>query len=275
MKVIFMDLSILEESIPYLGLTWFNLIAAFVVLIVGLSLVKIVVGMFKKMMCKTHLPCLVAEFLSRFMGVLLYVAVLLVFVSFLGVNVDSVVLGMSAVIGLILGFGMQDTITNLASGVWIAALRPLDKGDYVTVSGHSGTVNAVGIMATELITPDNQFITIPNKMIWGSSVVNFSRMPTRRVSVNVGISYKSDVDKALGVAMDLMKEHEKILEDPAPAVMVINLGDSSVDLELRAWVQNPDLWSVKWDLTSGIFKAFAEKGIEIPYPQRDVYIKKE
>jgi len=270
-----MDLSILEESIPYVGITWFNLIVAIVVLLVGLAAVKIIVGVFKKILGKSHLPGLVTEFLSRFLGVLLNAAMLLIFVSFLGINVDSVVLGMSAIIGLILGFGMQDSISNLASGVWLAALRPLDKGDYVTVNGFSGTVNAVGLMATELITPDNQFISIPNKLVWGSAVVNFSRMPTRRVSVNVGISYKADVDRALQLAMDVMRNHPMIMDDPAPMAMVINLADSSVDLELRAWVKNADLWDVKWDLTSGVFKSFAANGIEIPYPQRDVHIKKE
>jgi len=270
-----MDWGILEQVIPMTSLTWISLITSLVVLISGLIISKIIVSLFRKGLKKSHLPELVIEFLSRFLGVLLYVAVLLAFMASLGSDVGSLVLGLSAVIGLILGFGMQDTLNNLASGIWIAALRPMDINDFITVAGSTGTVSAVGIMATEIITVDNQFITIPNKLIWGSTIVNFTRMPTRRASVDVGISYKSDLDKAVTIAMELMQSHPKVLAEPSPAVIVMALGESSVDLQLRAWTANSDLWSVKWDLTGGIFKAFKENGVQIPYPQRDVHIKKE
>lgn len=270
-----MDWGVLEQVIPMTALTWLALISSLLVLLLGLIISKILVNIFRKGLNKTHLPQLVIEFLSRFIGVLLYVAVILAFMASLGSDVGSLVLGLSAVIGLILGFGMQDTLNNVASGIWIAALRPFDINDFITISGSTGTVSAVGIMATELTTIDNQFITIPNKLIWGSPIVNFTRMPTRRASVEVGISYKSDLDKAVTIAMELMQSHSKVLENPAPTVVVDSLGDSSVNLQLRAWTANSDLWSVKWDLTGGIFKAFAENGIEIPYPQRDVHIKKD
>ncbi len=270
-----MQLEVLETNIPLLGMTWLHLLSSLLLLVIGIVVAKYVVRYFRKGLSRSKLPELVVEFLSRFLSVLLYVAVFLMFISSLGVQVDSVVLGLSAVIGLILGFGMQDTLTNLSSGIWIAALRPLDKGEFVSVGGYSGTVNAVGIMATELLSIDNQLITIPNKLVWNNSIVNNSRMPTRRASVDVGISYKADLDKAITVAMDLMRSHPKVLEEPSPAVVVLGLGDSSVDLQLRAWTVNADLWGVKWDLTGGIFKAFRENGIEIPYPQRDVHLKKE
>ncbi len=270
-----MELEFLQTNIPLLGMTWLHLLSSFLLLVVGIVAAKIVVRYFHKGLSRSSLPELVVEFLGRFLNVLLYVAVFLAFVSSLGVQVDSVVLGLSAVIGLILGFGMQDTLTNFSSGIWIAALRPLDKGEFVSVGGYSGTVNAVGIMATELLTIDNQLITIPNKLVWNNSIVNNTRMPTRRASVDVGISYKSDLDKAITVAMDLMKAHPKILEEPSPTVVVLGLGESSVDLQLRAWTMNADLWSVKWDLTGGIFNAFRENDIEIPYPQRVIHMAKE
>ncbi|AEH59955.1 MscS Mechanosensitive ion channel [Methanosalsum zhilinae DSM 4017] len=270
-----MDLGILEETILYSDITLMNVILSIVLLLAGIAVTKIATIMFKNGMNKSNLPQLVIEFLSKFFSVLLYIAVILIFVSSLGFDVNSVVLGLSAVIGLILGFGMQDTLTNLASGIWLAALRPLDKDEFISVGGSSGTVSSVGIMATELITPDNQLITVPNKLVWGNSIINFTRLPTRRAAVDVGISYKSDLDQAIQVALDLMKEHPLVLDDPAPAVVVSELGDSSVDLQLRAWTQTQNLWTVKWDLTGGIFKAYNEKGIEIPFPQRDVHIKRD
>ncbi len=270
-----MDLGILDETILYSDITLMNVILSMVLLLAGVAVAKIVISMFKNGMKKSNLNQLVIEFISRFFSILLYIAVILIFVSSLGFDVNSAVLGLSAVIGLVLGFGMQDTLTNFASGIWLATLRPLDKDEFISVGGSSGTVSSVGIMATELITPDNQLITVPNKLVWGNSIINFTRLPTRRTSVDVGISYKSDLDWAIQVALDLMREHPLVLDDPAPAVVVSELGDSSVVLQLRAWTQTQNLWPLKWDLTSGIFKAYSEKGIEVPFPQRDIHIIKD
>ncbi|MEZ5334439.1 MAG: mechanosensitive ion channel [Methanolobus sp.] len=209
---------ILAQTIPYTDVTVANIVFAIVVLVAGMLVAGILSGMFKKGLKKTQLPDLVIEFLVRFLRALLYVGVLLAVVSALGDDISSVVVGLSAVIGLVLGFGMQDSLNNLAAGVWIASLRPLDKGEYVTVDSYSGTVNAVGIMATELLTPDNQLITIPNKLVWGNPMVNATRMPTRRVSVDVGVSYSTDIPQAVQVAMDVIKRDSRVLADPAPAV---------------------------------------------------------
>jgi small-conductance mechanosensitive channel len=130
-------------------------------------------------------------------------------------------------------------------------------------------------MATELLTPDNVFVTIPNSQVWGSPIINASRMPTRRVDVPVGIGYGSSVDKAVQVAMDLMKAHELVLGDPAPAVVVTELADSSVNLQLRAWTETGNYWGVKGDLTKSILEALGPAGVEIPFPQLDVHMKGE
>jgi len=244
------------------------------VLVVGILAVRISVSVFKKTMGKTKLPALVTEFLARFLGILLYVVVLLFAVSFL-TPVGSVVLALSAVLGLILGFGMQDSFNNIAAGVWIAALRPIDKGEVVSVSGTTGKVTAVGLLATEFLTPDNQFITVPNKLVWGSPVINYTRMPTRRVDVGVGIAYDSPVDKAISVAMSLMKGDERVLDEPEPAVVLTELADSSVNLQLRAWTKTENYWALKGDLTKGILESLQKEGIEIPFPQVDVHMRKE
>ncbi|MEL4305746.1 mechanosensitive ion channel family protein [Methanococcoides sp. LMO-2] len=265
----------LSDNLPYMNMTYFDLLSALIVLVAGIIVAKILAGIFKNGLKKTELPELVAEFLSRFVLALLYVAVILATVSTLGADISSVVVGLSAVIGLVLGFGMQDTLTNIAAGVWLATLRPFDKGEYVSVTGYSGTVSAVGFMATELLTPDNKIITIPNKVIWGSAIENATRMPTRRVDVNVGISYDTKVDQAVQVAMELMKNHSMVLADPAPAVVTTELADSSVNLQLRAWANTADYWGVKGDLTNGILNAYKEADIEIPFPQLDVHMDKE
>ena len=265
---------IMEQTIPYTDLTVSTLLFAIIVLIAGFLISKVLVSTFRSGIKRTKLPELVVEFLARFLSILLYIIVVFAFLGTLGFDVNGFVIGLSAVVGLVLGFGMQDTLTNLTSGVWIAAFRPIDMGEYVSVNGESGTVKAVGIMATELLTPDNQFVTIPNKLIWGSPIVNASRMPTRRVSVDVGISYSSDLKKAIQVALELMKSNPRVLSDPEPAVITTELADSSVNLQLRAWTNTGDFWGVKNELTAGIFEAYRKEGIEIPFPQLDVHLEK-
>ena len=263
----------IDKPLPYVGVTPLQIATAIAIIVVGWIVTKIVVGAFKKGLKKTKLPELVVEFLGRFLSALLYVAVILLAVSALGIGVGSVVLGLSAVIGLILGFGMQDTLTNLAAGVWIAALRPIDVGEVVEVAGKVGKVNAVGIMSTELLTPDNTFVTVPNKLVWGSVITNYTRMPTRRVDVDVGVAYGTDLDKAIKIAMDIMKSHPKVLSDPEPSVVITALADSSINLQLRAWAKTEDYWAVKGDLTRAIYEVYTMEGIEIPFPQMDVHIK--
>jgi len=265
----------LGTTLPYIGVRIFDLLVAALILVVGLFLVKLVVYSFKKSLKKSNLPSLVIEFLGRFLSAIFYIVVLLLAVSIVGVDVGSVVLGFSAVLGLILGFGLQDTMNNVFSGVWIAALRPLDMDERVEVQGQEGIVTSVGLMATELLKPDNTRITIPNKLIWDEPIINYSRMPERRIDIPVGISYDGDVDKAVKVALEFLGSHEDILDQPEPQVSVTDLGDSSVNLMLKGWTDKEKYWQVRFDLTKGIFKAYNEADIEIPYPQRDIHIDGE
>ncbi|MBS3782537.1 MAG: mechanosensitive ion channel family protein [Candidatus Thermoplasmatota archaeon] len=264
-----MDLS---STLPYLDVRIFDLIVSALILVIGFFLVKLVVYSFKKSLKKSKLPSLVIEFLGRFLSAIFYVVVLLIAISFVGVNVGSVVLGFSAVLGLILGFGLQDTMNNVFSGVWIAALRPLDIDERVEVQGQDGIVTSVGLMATELLKPDNTRITIPNKLIWDEPIINYSRMSERRIDIPVGISYDGNVDKAVKVALEFLENHEDVLDQPEPQVSVTDLGDSSVNLMLKGWTDREKYWQVRFELTKGIFKAYNEADIEIPFPQRDIHI---
>ncbi|WP_099210934.1 mechanosensitive ion channel family protein [Thermococcus henrietii] len=265
----------LNQALPYVGVTPFQLISALAILIVGYVIARAVVGAFKRTLRKTKLPPLVVEFLGRFLAIGLYLIVLIVALGAVGISVSPVILGLSAVVGLILGFGLQDTLTNLAAGVWLAALRPVDIGEVVEVAGKTGKVNKIGLMGTELLTPDNKLITIPNKLVWGSVITNYTRMPTRRVNVDIGVAYGTDLDRAIKLAMDLMKSHPKVLSDPEPSVVITALADSSINLQLRAWTKTEDYWAVKGDLTRGIYELYTREGIEIPFPQLDVHLKNE
>ncbi|HOZ42977.1 MAG TPA: mechanosensitive ion channel family protein [Methanoculleus sp.] len=260
-------------TIPLSEITLERVVLAVIVAVIGWIVVRLIISAFTKALSRaSRLPELIVEFLTRFFSILLYVILVLVVLATIGIDVSSMVIGLSAAIGLILGFGLQDTITNLAAGVWVAALRPIDKGEFIEVKGISGKVVAVGIMATELVKPDNTYITIPNSLIWGSPVINSTRMETRRVEVRVRVAYGSDLNLAIRVATDLMKAHEAVLPSPKPVVVVTELADSSVNLALRAWTETPDYWGVQWDLNRDIVLAYREAGVEIPLPQMDVHL---
>src|SRR5690554_5382042 len=175
---------ILSFPVPLSDITLESVVLAVLVAIIGWIVVKVLTSVFTKMLSRaSKLPALVIEFLVRFFSVLLYVILALIVLATLGFDVSSMVLGLSAVIGLILGFGLQDTVTNLAAGVWLAAFRPIDKGEFVEVNGISGTVTSVGIMATELLKFDNTYITIPNSLVWGSPDRKSTRLNSSHVRI--------------------------------------------------------------------------------------------
>lgn len=266
---------LLDNTIPYTDISIFNLLIAILIIIIGFAIVKIVVSIFQAGLKKRKLPALVIEFIGRLIASLANIMVILLAVSALGFDVDSVVLGLSAIIGLILAFGLSESFHNFFAGIWLAALRPIDKDEVVSVSGVTGKVSAVGMMATEFLTADNKYITVPNKLVFGSPIENMTRMPIRRVDVNVGIAYGSTIDQAIRVAMKLMRSHSLVLKDPTPTVVSTELADSSVNLQLRPWSKTDNYWTVKDDITKGIHDAYLKAGIEIPFPQLDVHMKKE
>ena len=266
-------IGILEQVVPYTDISVSKLIFSISLLIVGFALVKLLVHIFRGGIEKTKLPDLPKKFLMNFLSIFLDVIVFLIFLKVLGFDVDSYIVGLSTVIGLVLSLGMQDTFKNIAAGMWVASTRPVDMGETVTVNGQTGKVMSVGVMSTGLLTPDNQLITIPNQLVWGSSIVNMTRMPTRRTSVDVGISYSSDIEQAIKTALDLMKSHPLVLQDPQPAVVTTELASSSVNLQLRAWAKTGDIATVKNNLTAGIYEAYKREGIEIPFPQMEICIK--
>lgn len=268
-----MSNGIMQQVIPYIDITVSRMLFSIALLVVGFALSKYLIYILKQGIKQTKLPELTIQFIIHFLNVFFYIIIFLAFLKSLNFDVDSYIVGISAVIGLVLGLGMQDTMTNIAAGVWVVATRPIDMGETVTLNDQTGKVKSVKVMATELLTPDNQLITIPNKLVWGSSIVNMTRMPTRRVSVDVGISYSSELKMAVKIALELMKANPLILHDPSPEVVATELGNSAINLQLRAWTKTRDFGGVKNTLTAGILQAFSNSGIEIPFPQMEVYIK--
>ncbi|WNY26583.1 mechanosensitive ion channel family protein [Methanolapillus ohkumae] len=229
-------LEFLETPIPYTDLVVADFVFALIVLIAGFIIARVIISIFKRSAGKTRLPELIVALLVQLLTILLYVGILLAVVSTLGVSVSSVILGLSAVIGLILGFGLQDTLNNLAAGIWIAVLGPFKVNDNVTIAGQNGAVKTIGIMATELVTADNVFIMIPNKMIWNSPIINATKLPTRRFDLTMTFKLVNNSEGTIKAVMDVLNKNPAILKIPEPKIYISNITDASVDLQIRAWV---------------------------------------
>jgi len=171
-----------------------------------------------------------------------------------------------------LGFALQDTLSNFASGMMILLYRPFDTGDVVEAGGVFGTVSNMSLVNTTVLTFDNQTLVIPNNKIWGEVIKNVTAQKIRRVDMTFGISYSDDIPKAENILRDILTSHDKVLEDPEPVVRLHTLGESSVDFIARPWVKRDDYWDVYWDITREVKMRFDAEGISIPFPQRDVHV---
>ncbi|MBN7796238.1 mechanosensitive ion channel domain-containing protein [Parahaliea mediterranea] len=190
--------------------------------------------------------------------------------SQMGISLGPMLAGLG-VAGFIVGFALQDTLSNFASGAMILIYRPYDVDDYVEVAGVAGLVKKMTLVSTTIATFDNQILVVPNNKIWGDVIKNVTQQRVRRVDLMFGISYSDDIPRTEAVLQDVVTSHEKVLRSPEPAIKVHSLGDSSVNIAVRPWVRTEDYWDVYWDLTRAVKMRFDEEGITIPFPQRDVH----
>ena len=215
----------------------------------------------------------VDETLARFLGkVVQYAVLVLVFVSALtqfGVATTSIIAALGAA-GLAIGLALQGTLSNIAAGIMLLVLRPFRVGEYVEAGATAGTVVEIGLFTTEFRKPDGLYLMAPNSAIWNQPIVNYSRNPTRRVELVVGIDYDDDVERARTALLDIARADARVLAEPEPAVHVSALGDSSVDMRLWAWTATGDFFAASNDLRRRIKERFDEEGVSIPFPQVEV-----
>ena len=196
---------------------------------------------------------------------------ILIALSQVGISLGPLLAGLG-IAGFIIGFAMQDALSNFASGMLILFYRPFDVGDTVEAGGVRGKVRSMSLVNTTIMTFDNQSLVIPNNLIWSTVIKNVTAQRTRRVDLTFGISYGDDIEKAERIFLDIVAEHEKVLDSPEPMIHLHELGDSSVNFIVRPWVKTDDYWDVYWDITRTVKLRLDEEGISIPFPQRDVHV---
>lgn len=201
-----------------------------------------------------------------------YSILIITFVAVLGefgVETTSILAVLGAA-GLAIGLALQGTLSNVAAGLMLLWLRPFRQGDYIEAGNVNGTVVAIGIFTTELKTLDGIYVVAPNSILWNATLKNFSRYNTRRLDLDIGIGYDSAMDTAREILLGLAERDERVLEDPAPQVMVVSLGDSAVIMRLRCWTNTSDYFPTLVDLTEQSKTGLVGSGIDIPYPQRQI-----
>ena len=257
----------LDKILSYLP----SIIAALVILILGLWVIKLIIGHLRKIMEKREVDPGVRGFSLSILGVVLNILLFIVIITKLGVETTSFAAILAAA-ALAIGLALQGSLSNFAGGVLIIVLKPYRVGDFIEAQGESGTVTDISIFYTILTTTNNQRVIIPNGQLSNNKVTNYSYEPTRRNNMTVGISYDSDIKKSREVLLNIVNSDERVLKDPAPVVLVGGLGDNSVDLSLRFWANQADYWGLHFDTIEKLKTELEDAGVSFPFPQRDVHL---
>lgn len=251
-----------------------NALGAVLILAVGGLVVKGLVATLRRALARSkRVDALLRTFLCSIASKTGWTLLAVIALGRLGVDVGPLIASLG-VTGVVLGFAFKESLGSLAAGLMIALNHPFKVGDYVIVGGIEGAVAELNMMATVLTTADNKKVTVPNNSVWGSAITNFSALGKRRVDTRVGVAYGSDLAKATQVALDALKKVPGVLQDPAPAVAVACLDDSAVTLNVRPWAKCEDYWAVYSAAQVAVLEAFAKNGLDVPFPQVEVTMKK-
>ena len=256
------------------SLTLTGIFTAAISLVVCLLLKKVVLKLVTKALNRTKLDSSLVTITLKVLSTVLWVVIILVMCEALGIKVTSL-LALFSVVGLAFSLALQDSLSNLASGIMLLAGHPFKVGDYVEAGGQEGTVRNIGIIHTLLATPDNKLIYVPNSAISSSKIVNYSTEPTRRLDIAVSASYDAPTATVRKALLEVAGDHELVLRDPAPVVLLTEYGDSAISYTLRVWCKNADYWTVNGQVRENIREGFAKHGVEMTYNHVNVHMMKD
>ena len=251
-----------------------KILLAIVVFIVGRWIVRRLNKLLAKILEKRQVEASLSTFVKSLVNITLTLLLIIVVIGVLGIETSSFI-ALFASAGVAIGMALSGTLQNFAGGVMILLFKPFKVGDTIEAQGQSGTVREIQIFNTILATPDNQIIIIPNGGLSTGLMKNYSREATRRVDWEFGIAYGDDYTKAKAVIARLLDADGRVLKDPAYFIALTSLGESSVNIVVRAWVNAGDYWGVYFDMNEKVYKTFAEENLNIPFPQLDVHLHKQ
>lgn len=249
-----------------------SVVIALIIWMIGRKLIRFVLKLIEKGFEKAGIDKGISKFLLSIVKFATYVMLLLIVVGTVGIETSSVI-GIISSVTLAIGLSFQGSLSNIAGGVLIIIFKPFTVGDYVVANGTEGTVDTIDLIYTKLITIDNKLVTVPNGTLANSVVVNVGKENTRRIDIPVSIAYSADIKKAKEVLNAIINENSYVIKNKSNMVVVTELAESSVNLEMRVWVQTADYWNAKFALLELIKNGLDENGVEIPFNQLDVHIK--
>ncbi len=260
------------SKITELASVWgLKLLAALAILIVGRIIARISSSLSEKALAKAKVDETLRPFVAKMVYYVVMAFVVVAALGAVGIQTASIIAVLGAA-GLAVGLALQGTLSNFAAGVMMLIFRPFRVGEFVETAGAAGVIQSMGVFVTELTTPDNVLITIPNGQIWGQTIKNYSAKETRRNDIVIGVSYDDDLGKAKEAILNVLKKDKRVLEDPAPQVEVSELGDSSVNFVVRPWCKGADYWDLRFDLMRALKEGIETAGCSFPYPQTDVHL---
>ena len=251
-----------------------RLLVAIIVFFIGRWLIKRIINLIVKGMQRRKVEASLFSFTRSMVKITLYFLFVIIIIGILGIETSSFI-ALFASAGIAIGTALSGTLQNFAGGVMILLFKPFKVGDYIEAQGQSGTVREIQIFNTILATPDNKIIIVPNGGLSTGITENYSKEETRRVDWVFGIAYGDSYDKAKEVIARLLNNDSRILTTPAYFIALNSLGDSSVNIVVRAWVKSPDYWDVFFDMNEKVYKTFTQENINIPFPQMDVHLKQD
>jgi len=261
----------IDLAIQYGAEYGIRIIGAIAIFMIGKWIARKISGFIQRLMDRGEIDSTLSAFIGSIIDILLVVVVVLAAIKNLGIDTTSFIAILGAA-GLAIGLALQGTFGNIGSGVILILFRPFEVGDFVSAGGENGTVEAINLFNTTLLTPDNKVILIPNAAVASGNITNFSAKEERRVDFVFGIGYDDDLKLAKATLQEIVDADDRILKDPASFIGVGELGDSSVNFTVRVWVKASDYWGVHFDMTEKVKLTFDEKGISIPYPQMDIHM---
>ncbi len=261
---------------PEGGFRWAGNIIQFIVIMIVFYLLSVVAGKAARKVASRSktFSSLLSEFMVLSARRLVLFVGFFVGLSALEINIGPV-LAIIGAAGFVIAFALQNSLSNFASGILMLVYRPFDTGDFINVAGTVGKVEAMNLLSTQLRSPDNQLVIVPNNSVWGDVITNITGITRRRVDMVFGIGYNDDIDKAQKILEEIVNGHELVLKEPEAIVKLHELADSSVNFICRPWVSPGDYWTVYWDITREVKRRFDAENISIPFPQRDVHIYQE
>ena len=262
---------VLDSLVQWITALGMRLLAAIVVLVVSLKLISAVKKFIKTSPKLDKLDAGLRSFLGSFVGIALYILLIIVIAGMIGIPATSFITILASC-GVAIGLALQGSLSNFAGGLMILFFKPFQVGDFIEVGGETGTVKEITVVYTVLLTPDNKRVTLPNGTITNAVIENYSAEDLRRVDLEFNTAYSCDIEQVKAIVTKVVAEHPLALAEPEPMVRLAAHGDSALTYKVRVWCKNEDYWTVFFDLTESVKKAFDENGIEIPFPQMDVHV---